>query len=293
MDWLNIHIPTVIRSPEFIGAEPVDRSTHIMLLAFCAGLENGGVIRDCAGWKDRKWQQLAAVTHDETRRQCELWHWQGDDLHVHHYPAEKEAEIKHLRTIGKSRTPAKQAAAKANGKNGGRPAKTQHETQHETQRKTQRENPTKTEQEPNKKPIERKGIGIGKEGEVEARARAAAAAEKLIDAHPRPSKNRAALEAAHHALTLDPFETILDGVTAYAAAVAAWPTDEQIAYTMTAAKFFEGIHWRTDPQEWHSRRQAKKNLNGTRPSVDIGGRKPKFWGDDAPPLPSTNEPEFD
>lgn len=83
----------LLDSEEVLGAEPVDRATWLMLLRYCAGRENGGRIEGCAGWKDRKWQQLARVTYEEVRRETRLWWWEGEDLVVGGYPVEREAKV--------------------------------------------------------------------------------------------------------------------------------------------------------------------------------------------------------
>jgi hypothetical protein len=151
MNWLNLSIQT-LDSENFLGSDPTQRATWLCLLRYCIGQENGGTITACAGWADRKWQQLVRVTRDEVQSACDLWQWDGETLVVWGYPIEKEGEVQQLRELGKLRTPAKQAAAQSNGKLGGRPPKTQRETQQETQRETQRE----TQHKPNEKPIERK-----------------------------------------------------------------------------------------------------------------------------------------
>lgn len=279
MEWINLHIPTLLRSPEFIGAEPVDRSTFIMLLAFCASLENGGVIRDCAEWKDRKWQQIAAVTLAEVRRKSELWTWHGNDLHVSFYPVEKEAEVKHLRGIGSLSTPAKAAAAKANGKRGGRPNK--NPPQNPT------ENPTpwvsgteqETEQETHEKPIERKGReGKGKEGKGSERADARRRAEALVSACPFPDLTTTALEAAAACLGRHPdipFEDILAACQRITALYREWPENERIAFRSTAERFFREDHWRKSEDAWRSRRAARLSSNGAFPPLDLGRSAPE------------------
>ena len=164
MNWLNLHT-SILDSEQVVGAEPTDRATWLFLLRYCIGQENGGRITDAADWKDRKWQQLVRITLDEAKRESGLWEWSGADLIVALYPSEKELEVRQLRSIGGSKTERKANAARNNGANGGRP-KTQH--------KTQRENPTGTQQEPNKKPIEEKRIEGEGEGEKKENARESA-----------------------------------------------------------------------------------------------------------------------
>jgi len=99
MEWLNIHGST-LRSPAFIGAEPIDRATWLCLLAFCANQENGGRIAGGRDWGDRRWQQVAGVTLKEVRRETELWTWENTDLVVAFYPLGKETEIRAKRLAG-------------------------------------------------------------------------------------------------------------------------------------------------------------------------------------------------
>lgn len=100
MKYLNIEI-TTLRSPDYIGAEPVTRATWLNLLAYCADQENGGVIRGCRPWKDRQWQQVAGVTAEEVSAETMLWHWAGDDLAISHYPLDAEQQIQAMREGGK------------------------------------------------------------------------------------------------------------------------------------------------------------------------------------------------
>lgn len=236
MDWLNLHIPTVLRSSEFIGSEPVDRSTHIMLLAFCAMAENGGVICGCRGWKDRKWQQLAAVTHAEVRRECDLWKWCGDDIHVMLYPVDKEREVRMKREI-----------AKQNGhKSGGRPRK-----------------PRDTDVGFDEKPTlvisaKAEGEGEGERKENEKEVAAAALAERLCLAHPKRSRDTDALAAALAALRRHPFEVILEGTKAYAAAVANWTPAERLQFVKNPAEFFAKDVWNQPAENWGSRIKARQ-----------------------------------
>jgi len=252
MDWLNLHIPTVLRSSEFIGSEPVDRSTHIMLLAFCAMAENSGVICGCRGWKDRKWQQLAAVTHAEVRRECDLWKWVGDDLHVMLYPAEKEREVRMKREI-----------AKQNGhKSGGRPRK---------QKKTDvglDEIPTLV----NSAKAEGEGEGERKENGKEAVGGGSDEhrAITLCDAHPKRDKSAPALRAAVGAIKRHGFEVVLAGVTGYAATVAGWTPAERVRFVKNAPEFFDEDLWNQPAANWGGR-----NGHTPKPSrgIDVGGRQ--------------------
>lgn len=118
MNWVNLNIAT-LRSPEFIGSEPVSRATWLSILAYCCSQENGGRIAKCSEWKDRQWQQICGVTHQEVHSAEPLLVWDGDDLLVWSYPLDKEAEIRVKREAGRrggqSKSQAKVEAVRANG----------------------------------------------------------------------------------------------------------------------------------------------------------------------------------
>jgi hypothetical protein len=118
MRWLNIEIAN-LRSPAFVGAEPVERATWLSLLAYCADQENGGVIADCRSWKDRQWQQTCGITQAEAHQECQLWEWVGDSLSVAFFPLEKQAEVQTKRDAGRRggsvKSEAKTQASRING----------------------------------------------------------------------------------------------------------------------------------------------------------------------------------
>ncbi|MEK7951652.1 hypothetical protein [Luteolibacter soli] len=124
MEFLNLH-SSALDSPEMAGADPAELGTWLMLARYCAGQENGGVIAGCREWRDRKWQAVARVAQGMVMREAELWTWDGDDLHVKHYPAEQEAAVKakreRNRCAGQVKTETKAEAARVNGARGGRP----------------------------------------------------------------------------------------------------------------------------------------------------------------------------
>lgn len=101
MEWLNIRL-TQLSAPEYLRSDPTERATWLQLLAHCAGQENGGIIKDCADWKDRVWQQIAGVTLKEVKATCRLWTWDGTDLHIWGYPGEKERLIRFNRATGRT-----------------------------------------------------------------------------------------------------------------------------------------------------------------------------------------------
>ena len=99
MNWLNLQT-SVIRSPEYVGCDPVQRATWLNLMIYCAEQENGGVIPSAASWKDRRWQQTCGVTKSEVEDKCELWSFDGENLTLWGYPTEKEEEIQKMRESG-------------------------------------------------------------------------------------------------------------------------------------------------------------------------------------------------
>lgn len=118
MNWINIQTNT-LRSPEFIGSDPISRGTWLAVLGYCYEQENGGLIADCKSWKDRQWQQICGVTREEVDGSARLMQWQDNDLLVWNYPTDTEDEIKRKREAGRkggqARSQAKIEAAKANG----------------------------------------------------------------------------------------------------------------------------------------------------------------------------------
>lgn len=100
MEWLNIRL-TQFASPEYVRSAPIERATWIQLLQYCCGQENGGIITDCADWKDRTWQQICGVTLREVKSTSRLWYWDGNNLHVWGYPLEKERLVQLNRDTGR------------------------------------------------------------------------------------------------------------------------------------------------------------------------------------------------
>jgi hypothetical protein len=100
MNWFNLYTPFV-RSPMFIGSEPIIRSTWLSLICYCCEQENGGLILNCEKWKDRQWQQTCGVTLEETRMESALWKWHNGSITVEAYPFKKQAEVVAKRLAGK------------------------------------------------------------------------------------------------------------------------------------------------------------------------------------------------
>lgn len=107
MNWLNISLD-VLDSEEFAGAEPAQQGNWLNLSRYCARQENGGRIRGASGWPAKKFERVLRVSKEDLTDDCDLWHWDGDDLTVCRYPAEHEEKAR---------------ANRANGAKGGRPPK--------------------------------------------------------------------------------------------------------------------------------------------------------------------------
>lgn len=108
MEYINIPL-YVIRSNEYIGADPSQRATWLSLVAWSCDQENMGRIAGARSWGDRRWMQSCGVMASEVAESCGLYHWDGDDLVISFYPADAQREIERKREI-----------ARANGRKGGR-----------------------------------------------------------------------------------------------------------------------------------------------------------------------------
>lgn len=97
------HLPietNLLQHQEFAAEEPANRATWFCLLLYCARVENGGKIENCADWPDRKWIALCGVTSEEVKRASALWSWDGDTLIMWNYPKSREEEIAVQRRAG-------------------------------------------------------------------------------------------------------------------------------------------------------------------------------------------------
>ena len=254
MNWLNLPV-ALARSPEFIGSEPSQRSTWFSLLAYCAEQENGGVIPDCRAWKDRRWQQTAAVTVEEVMNECDLFWWDGDSLSVAFYPAGREAQV---------------IAGRVGGYKGGRPRKPKNPSENPS------ENPKTEKGKAPPKPEEKIREDNGSE-EKGKEATAAALAERLCLAHPSKALTQPALLAALATLRKHPFEKVMAGTVAYAVAVAEWTSAERVQFVKNPEAFFRDDIWNQPAENWKSRTEARRTngANGAHVrEIDVGGRRP-------------------
>jgi hypothetical protein len=254
MEWLNLHTST-LDSVEFVGEEPTNQATWLKLLRFCAGQENGGTIKGCRAWKDRKWQQLARVTHKEANALSDLWKWDGEDLNVRFYPIDKELEIKANRTNGrKGGRPKKRTQTKPGGFESVKPSETTSPEIAETEGKGM------------------EGNGKGIEGKE---CPAPDLIEQIRAAYPRQTHIRDACDQIRLAIARNDGNglEILKGTQAIAKAVEGWTSAERLQFLPTPPTFFDADRWLDDPATWASKHQARLEEH-SRPKIDIGGRKP-------------------
>jgi hypothetical protein len=99
MNWFNLYTP-FLRSAEYVGSEPVVRSTWISIVCYCCEQENDGLIIGAGNWKDRQWQQTCGVTLAEIQMESRLWKWCGSNLEVVAYPHDKQREVIAKRRAG-------------------------------------------------------------------------------------------------------------------------------------------------------------------------------------------------
>lgn len=64
MEYINIPL-YVIRSNEYIGADPTQRATWLSLIAWSCDQENMGRIAGARSWGDRRWMQSCGVMASE------------------------------------------------------------------------------------------------------------------------------------------------------------------------------------------------------------------------------------
>ncbi len=150
VQYLNLDL-SYIDSTEYLGSSDSDCKTWMLLLRFCVGQENGGIILGCGEWSNEKWQMLCRVTKKRAQVRCDLWHWEGQSLKVHFYPHRQQQAFAAKRdgnsAGGQAKTQVKTQAARENGKRGGRP-KNPSQPDEITQVKTEVE----TQVEPNSNP---------------------------------------------------------------------------------------------------------------------------------------------
>ena len=265
MEFINIRT-ALFSSPEFIGAEPVQRATWIALLAWCCEQENNGVIRDCRAWKDRRWMQTCGVMASEVGEGCELYSWDGDDLAVFGYPAQIQANLNIKRTV-----------ARENGKLGGRPKNSPAVTNAGTEMETD-EKPTLVSKKTN--------VGTNMETDIATYGETVREG-KGREGNVREDDDAGASPPASPSGRRKDRPANAEEVRRYMAAQVKRPSDEQLA--ACAEKFFnkmDAIGWKTNKglpvdnwrgaaRQYASDWQSNEALNR---SYGLEGAKPSLYG---------------
>lgn len=101
MEYLNLKLST-LGDIRYIGSPPIFRATWINLLAYCAKMENGGLIETCLQWGDGTWGQIAGLKRKEVNAVSTLWEWEGENLRVWGYPIENQRICHIRREIGRA-----------------------------------------------------------------------------------------------------------------------------------------------------------------------------------------------
>jgi len=99
MDFLNLQT-TELRHPCFSGATALQRGVWLSLQLHCVAIENGGIIANCRDWTSRQWLLSVGIEKDEVADSCDLWHFEGSDLHVWNYPIHKQKQVEIGRAQG-------------------------------------------------------------------------------------------------------------------------------------------------------------------------------------------------
>lgn len=142
MKFLNVS-GEQLDSPHFLNATNAELGAWLRLASWCAGQENGGILCACRGWGARVWAGLGLDPAD-VASDTPLWHWEGDDLHLHGYPASAEEALRKKREGGKNggrppKNPAPSAPKNHAGNHMVSDTKTMPETEKEREGKRERE----------------------------------------------------------------------------------------------------------------------------------------------------------
>lgn len=126
MKFCNIDT-SVFNEPEFSAATNKQIGIWLRLYAYCADLENRGIIIAAGGWSDTHCRRVLGCSRKDLDR-SPLWNLQPSGLlNLYHYNLIAEEfskkRRKSARIGGQQRSQAKTEAARANGEKGGRPCK--------------------------------------------------------------------------------------------------------------------------------------------------------------------------
>jgi hypothetical protein len=256
MNWINIYTPEV-RSPVFIGCDPIARATWFSVLIYCSEQENGGRLQGAKTWKDRQWQQMCGVTLEEVNHSAPLLVWDGDDLLIWNYPLRSEEKVRFNRGIGsqggKSRSDAKLAACRANGFKPRNKASSEalhepeHDAQHEAERVAAHEACNEAQREASNEALHE---GKDKDKDKDKDKGKGKEADPVFDAFWSAYPRKVAKGAARRAFDkLTDKDAAVTASAAYAAAVALW-SDEDKQFVPHPATWLNDGRFEDDPSTW-------------------------------------------
>lgn len=101
LDWLKLR-RTQVKQAVINNNRPEDTHRAVLLMMYCAEMENGGVIKGCAGWNRTQWRaNVACGEIKQGRDVAGLWHWQDTDLVVDWYDTDAERKAQGARERGR------------------------------------------------------------------------------------------------------------------------------------------------------------------------------------------------
>ena len=263
MRWVNLPV-SIVRTPEYAGADPIQRATWLNILVYSCEQENSGLIAGCADWKCRRWQQTCGVTLQEIQEESELWTWEEDGLKVAFYPLDKEAEVQAKRAAGSAGGKRSGIARRAKKKAARQPTEAVREAQLEAQLEADGE-----------AHIERKGRegnskDKGKEGNTGPDAEFLEGLWKACPAKGRERSSRAKVATAWKNLSPRPDLEVIE------ASLEAWKESE--AWTKDNGQFVLALdRWLRDrkfeiePEPTQPRRQKKRLGEYEEEEIDLTG----------------------
>jgi hypothetical protein len=101
VNWLKLEVK-VLKSPAVLGSPHVHVSLWVQLQAYCAQVENGGVLEGAREWTEHMWLATIGPNFEVVRDQASaLWLWRGYDLVVFGYAVQSEAHYERRRAAGR------------------------------------------------------------------------------------------------------------------------------------------------------------------------------------------------
>lgn len=127
MKYANIDL-AALTEPEFSEASLKQIGIWLRLYAYCATIENHGLIANAGAWSTAHCKRVFGCSRRDLDR-SPLWDMRpSGQLSLYHYNLVAEGFSKQRRKVarlgGQQRSDSKTAAARSNGEKGGRPIKT-------------------------------------------------------------------------------------------------------------------------------------------------------------------------